>query len=489
MDEFIAKVESYIEKNKLLPATPLVVGCSGGADSMALLFVLKKICDKTYPETQILAAHVHHGIRIEADRDEKAVSDFCEKLGVPLKVCHADIPSLSRETRMSLESAGRKARYDFFSSLCGEKGRVAVAHHMEDQAESIAMHIFRGSGMEGLVGMRPQNGRIIRPFLGLHKEEILSFCQEAGIQFCVDETNEDPRYERNAWRTVLFPKIRENTGREPVSALNSLSEHVAAENAYLDELSEKALSEVTDEEGKIDLSALCRVPSPLYRRMLRLLAVKNFGDVVDMEGVHFEKIVEFLKAGPTEGYLCLPGGRVAQKHAGSFSFSDAESYEMRGGGYVSGAGFLVSEEDISKQVPLSFLSGAEMFNFPLSFPQIELRFIEKESQVVYNNLTWFFPRRYLEEATVRTRKEGDRFLRAGSDSTKELRKYMNEVHMPARFRDRVLLVARGSDILWIPGYAHAVGFTDEISRSKCEEQGDICSLSFSERRQTHGKDC
>ena len=263
MDDFIAKVESYIEKNKLLPATPLVVGCSGGADSMALLFVLKKICDRSYPETQILVAHVHHGIRDEADQDEKAVSDFCEKLGVPLEVCHADVPAISKETKMSLESAGRKARYDFFSSLCGENGRVAVAHHMEDQAESIAMHIFRGSGMEGLVGMRPQNGRIIRPFLGLHKEEILSFCEKEGIPYCLDATNDDPRYERNAWRTVLFPKIRENTGREPVAALTSLSEHVAAENAYLDELAEKALLEVTDEEGRISLSALSRVPDPL----------------------------------------------------------------------------------------------------------------------------------------------------------------------------------------------------------------------------------
>ena len=486
MDEFIAKVESYIEKNKLLPATPLVVGCSGGADSMALLFVLKKVCDRTYPETQILAAHVHHGIRSDADQDEKAVSDFCEKLGVPLKVCHVDIPSVSKETKMSLESAGRKARYDFFSSLCGEKGRVAVAHHMEDQAESIAMHIFRGSGMEGLVGMRAQNGQIIRPFLDLHKEEILAFCEKADISYCTDSTNEDPRYERNAWRTVLFPQIREKTGREPVTALNSLSDHVAMENAYLDELAEKALSQVTDDSGRISLSSLSQVDQPLYRRMLRLLAVKTLGDVVDLEGVHFEAIEEFLGSDGTEGYLCLPGGRVAQKHAGYFSFSDAESYEMRDGGYVSGTGFLASEDDISKEVPLSSFSRSEMFNFPLSFPQIELRFIEKESQVVYNNLTWFFPRRYLEEATVRTRREGDRFLRAGSDSRKELRKYMNEVHMPARFRDRVLVVARGNDILWIPGYAHAVGFTDEVSRSKCEEQGDICSLSFSERRQTHG---
>ncbi|MBP5186184.1 MAG: tRNA lysidine(34) synthetase TilS, partial [Clostridiales bacterium] len=177
MKDLIFLVEEYIEKNRLLSAGPLVAGVSGGADSMALLFVLKDICDRKYPDIRLSCAHVNHGIRKEADLDEKAVSDFCAKLGVPFHVAHIDIPAVAKEEGLSLETAGRIQRYAFFNEIAGENGIIAVAHHMEDQAESIAMHIFRGAGMEGLCGIRPKNGNVIHPFLCLRKEDILSFCK------------------------------------------------------------------------------------------------------------------------------------------------------------------------------------------------------------------------------------------------------------------------------------------------------------------------
>lgn len=481
MDDLIEKVQSYIERNELLPTPRLVVGCSGGADSMALLFVLCKIVAQKYPKTELLAAHVHHGIRKEADQDEKLVHDFCLQHNVAFQSKHISVPEMAQSEKMSLESAGRKARYDFFSSLCGEDGCVAVAHHMEDQAESVAMHIFRGCGMEGLLGMRPRNGRIIRPFLCLHKEEILAFCETNDIPYVQDQTNKDESYDRNYWRQVLFPSIRKGTDRDPIQALNQLSERISEENQYLDAQAGEILERIVSETGQVTVDDLKRVPRPLLYRVLRQLALRTFGDVVDLTSVHWVNIQTFAVADEQEGYLCLPGRRMVLREHGVFYFATEEvTFQHEGFGMMETCGFLVPEETCAYSVQLSTIPMGETVNFSQSFPQIRLRSIEKDGHLVYNNSTWFFPHSCLDGAVLRTRREGDRFKRAGSSCGKELRRYMSELHIPARFRDRVLLVAKGSDVLWIPGFAHAIGFTDETSRCKCEisPEETWCELSL-----------
>ena len=149
VEDLISVVENYIEKHRLLPVRLLVVGVSGGADSMALLFVLKDICSRKYPDMPILVAHMNHGIREEAGEDERLVSEYGRSLGIPVLVKHVSIPEISEKEGLSLETAGRIARYEFLESVSGDEGTIAVAHHMDDQAESVAMHIFRGCGMEG----------------------------------------------------------------------------------------------------------------------------------------------------------------------------------------------------------------------------------------------------------------------------------------------------------------------------------------------------
>ncbi len=484
MDDLIRKVQEDIDQYELLPAARVVVGCSGGADSMALLFVLCEIVKNKYSDTELLVAHVNHGIRQEADHDEKVVEAFCKRLGVPFNCAHIDVPEMARREKMSLESAGRKARYEYFASLCNQyDDRIAVAHHMEDQAESIAMHIFRGCGMEGLVGIKRRNGAIIRPFLGLHKAEILDFCARNDIPYCQDSTNNDETYDRNFWRQVLFPSIQKGTDRDPVNALTQLASHISEENQYLDGLAEMKLTDIVSEAGEVPIPSLQNIPRPMLRRCLRLLAVRSFGDVVDMVAAHWEKILELVLE-EREGYICLPGGRIAICEQGRFRFDTKENtFDPEEYGFSQLSGWVVPENEKERCIELSQLPTGETVNFSQSFPQIRLCCIEKDCHVVYNSSTWFFPQLCLEGAVLRTRREGDRFKRAGSSCSKELRRYMSELHIPARLRDRVLLVAVGNEILWIPGFAHAVGYTDEFSRGKCASSQETCwyELSLSER--------
>ena len=489
MKDLIFLVEEYIEKNRLLSAGPLVAGVSGGADSMALLFVLKDICDRKYPDIRLSCAHVNHGIRKEADLDEKAVSDFCAKLGVPFHAAHIDIPAIAKEEGLSLETAGRIQRYAFFNEIAGENGIIAVAHHMEDQAESIAMHIFRGAGMEGLCGIRPKNGNVIHPFLCLRKEDILSFCKARNISFCNDVTNEDTAYDRNFFRHEIFPKIEDGTGRDPVSALVGLSERIAEENDYLDSLAEKALDEAAGSDRSIPLEALADMPRALRRRVLRLLAIRSFGDVVDIESVHWEAVLELCEKAEGSASIDLPGERLAVRENGAVSFRATGAFAKEEGGYVEGAGIVVPLGQEYREIALSSLPVGEKVNFSQSFAPMRLRFLENEGDIVYNNLTWFFPSSVLPDAVIRTRRQGDTIRRAGSSCTKELRRFMNEAQIPQRFRDRVLLIGRGKETLWLPGVAHAVGFTDAFSaekyRAEMEKETNgrgeaLCVLEFFE---------
>ncbi|MBP5491887.1 MAG: tRNA lysidine(34) synthetase TilS [Clostridiales bacterium] len=468
MDAFIRKVEEYIEKHQLLPAETLVVGVSGGADSMALLFVLDKIVKERYPETNLIVAHVHHGIRgKEADEDQARVEAFCREREISLKCRRLNIPAIAKEEKISLETAGRIQRYAFFSELCGENGRIAVAHHKEDQAESIAMHIFRGSGLDGICGIRPQNGNVIHPFLCVHKEEILAFCREQGIPFGEDSTNADPSYTRNFWREEVFPVLDRGLMQSPVEALCNLGERVSEETEYLDELAKEQLQTLLGDDGQVNAEDLSRLPNPIQRRVLRLIAIETLGDVVDLEACHWEEMMRLLKKKDGPKYVYLPKDRYFAIEQGKVHFlSGKDAFSMPSGGYISGAGFCTAEEDREVVIPLRDLPLGEMVKFSQSFLQMRLVSIEKEAELGYNNSLWFFPHSLLENAVLRTRREGDTVCRAGSPITKELRRYMNEVHLPERWRDRVLLVAQGDKILWIPGMLHAVGFTDAVSREK-----------------------
>ena len=546
VEDLILVVENYIEKYRLLPVTRLVAGVSGGADSMALLFVLKDILSRKYPEVPLLCAHVNHGIREEAGRDEKVVEAFCAHLQVPFLTRSVCIPEVAEREGLSLETAGRIARYDFFRELAGDEGTIAVAHHMEDQAESVAMHIFRGCGLEGLCGIRPRNGNVIHPFLCLRKEQILRFCEEKGIPYCHDVTNDDPSYDRNFWRKEVFPLIRKGTDRNPVSALNGLAERVSEESAFLDEMARERLDAILSPEagGKgadpgqdapaageeaavagasgapetsgasgVPVLALMELKRPLRRRVLRLLALRTWGDVVDIEESHWDAILRLVEKPEGGGHLDLPGGRSAERERGCIRFLSGArdpSGEEEKGGYVVGTGFLTpSGWDVEEvrlrdlrdgevrellavadtggesggeapgEVPVGAAGEAtgepsgEKVNFSQRFGRIRLHRIVKEEPLIYNDLTWFFPESLLENAVIRTRRQGDRFSRAGSSCTKQLRRYMNELGIPPRFRDRVILLAEGDRVLWIPGWAHAEGFTDAESERRCREDGQV----------------
>jgi len=209
--EILERVRATLRERQLLPPEggTVIVGYSGGADSTALLHLLTRLQSEF--NLRIHAAHLHHGMRPEADDDVRVCASVCAQLGVPLHVERVDVPALAQAARISLEEAGRNARYAFFDRLATELNAVAVAlaHTRDDQIETILINLLRGTGPRGLCGMPYKRDRIIRPLLDATREQTHQYCAAQGLPTVFDSTNLDPHQLRRRVRMELIPLLRD----------------------------------------------------------------------------------------------------------------------------------------------------------------------------------------------------------------------------------------------------------------------------------------
>ena len=213
MDALMLEIKRYIEKNQLIrPGDGVVVGLSGGPDSVFLLYALHTL--QARMGFTLRAVHVHHGIRgAEADRDEAFSAELCAKLAVPFQAVHVDAPSYAAQQGLSLEEAARILRYEALETarqqLTTPTAWIAVAHHLDDQAETVLHNLVRGAGLRGLAGMENRRNHVIRPLLSTKREDILKWLEQNKIAYVTDSTNADPHYTRNRIRSTVLPELRE----------------------------------------------------------------------------------------------------------------------------------------------------------------------------------------------------------------------------------------------------------------------------------------
>lgn len=307
----------------------VLAAISGGVDSLALLHALAT--RRAELGVELRAAHVHHGIRgAAADADVAFLSRQCDRWGVPLAVAYADIPALAAERRVSVEEAGRDARYGAFAKLAAEHacGKVATAHHADDQVETVLLNLFRGAGIDGLAGMpvrRPLSAapgapELIRPLLRVSRAELEAYCSAHGLEPRTDSTNADLAYRRNRVRLRLLPLLKEY---DPAISrhLLRLADQARDEQALLTREVDALLASaiVADRPAPwpiplpplppslaLHTDALSQAPPALVRRALRRALRSVAGYALEMDAVLVERLVEMASgAGPTA--LDLPG--------------------------------------------------------------------------------------------------------------------------------------------------------------------------------------
>ncbi len=459
--DLIDEVRKTINEYHLFtPGESVLLGVSGGADSVCLTEVMCALAEEL--GIRLMVVHVDHGIRESAGRDAAFVRAMAERRGLPFYLKEADVPALRAEWRCSMEDAARRARYDAFDQVMKETGaeKLALAHHRDDQAETLLLHLCRGAGLRGMAGMAPIRGEIVRPLLYVSRSEITAYLAEKGLSHVEDETNASDAYTRNRVRRHLIP-LMEEIHPGAAKHLSDATARVREALQYIDDETAKGLERCrtrtnTDhatpdaEPGNgIDLRSLRREP-PFLQGEILLAALREQGLHADIGERHLDALKSLIAEDDGTQSLDLPGGIRAVRRYGILFFEREVSFEKSDGsqtGWMGEEGF-VSAGPVTRRI-IDRVPGT-----PFDRTEIPADPFTK----------WFDFDKIKQSLCVRTRRSGD-WIDAGN-GLKSLKKEMIDRKIPADERDGIPLLAAGDEILWVIGHRRSEAYrvTDETAR-------------------------
>lgn len=442
------KVEEFIRKYHMIEENDRVVaGVSGGADSVCLLFMLCALKEKL--GFRITVCHVNHGLRgDEADSDERYVKELCGSLGVPCRIFHENVELISRKRKQSLEEAGRAVRRAAFDRVCREEGgtKIATAHHQDDNAETMLMNLARGTGLNGLCGIRPVRDRWIRPLLCLGRQEIERWLEERGISFCRDATNDEDEYTRNRIRHHIIPAMEQQVNVGTVRHLNSLSLQLQEVWEFLREQSSEAWDDCVSEEEYMPGRRKLRISrerflntAPAVRKLLAAECIRAAaGAEKDIEAVHIDALTALFEK-QTGRSLNLPYRVKAVKtYEGVELFREEKKRENNGA------------EEVKIRIPGETMLPGTDKKIICTVSASEEDFSAEE--IPQKSYTKCFDYDIIKcSLSARFRRPGDYLTVDRKGSRQKLKSYFINEKIPGDERDRTLLIADGSHIMWIPG--------------------------------------
>lgn len=413
MTDFVAKVNAFVREEALFTlGDAVLIGCSGGPDSLALALYLSAAQEEFHITAGL--AYVHHHLRAAADAEVEFVRALAKDLKWPFYRLDADVPRAVQVTGDSVETAARALRYRLLQELREREGYtlLAVAHHADDQAETVLHHILRGTGLTGIGGMRARNGSIARPFLGVTRAEIEAYLTHFPYTPCVDETNADTTYLRNALRHEVLPSLAKYNPRIR-EHLVQLATTAAADDEYLEKVTADVLTQITHREaGSIIVSrdAFNDLPKALQRRVVRKLWREESGTTLSF--AHTERFVAWFATGATGTEQTLYGLTAVLTAADALLSPQAAA--------------------VAETAPVTRTT-----DDPLSLGDVR---VSIRTLAEGETAPWVIPARVLSGSlTLRYRRAGDRI--PFPFGTKKLSDYFIDSKVPRRCRDSVVLLA------------------------------------------------
>ncbi|MCL2376000.1 MAG: tRNA lysidine(34) synthetase TilS [Defluviitaleaceae bacterium] len=406
------------EHEMLTPGMGIVIGLSGGADSVALTHFLHNL---TELRLRIICVHVHHGLRgHEADEDADFCAHFCKQLGIDLVVFEKDAAAEAVKMGVGVEEAGRVLRYGCFNEVLRQRDydKIAVAHTASDVAETVLMQVVRGAG--GIRGIPPVNGNIIRPFIDIGRNEVLAYCERQGLAFCEDSTNHQSDYSRNWVRNVLLPQIAGHLNPSAADALCRLAKISADEDAFLDNIAKNAYEKCVDSH-EIDIGVFCQYDIAIQRRIVRIALHKAFGSKKDVTYSHVESIREMAQISTQSGkQVALPRDFMAEKVYNKVCIRKSAEFDT-----------------FSVTLP----KGQEVF-----VPQIDSWVCLGNPIMHEKAFTKALDCDRITDVQIRTRQNGDRifFKNVG---TKKIKDFFMDKKLPRAIREKTVFIACGQDII------------------------------------------
>lgn len=292
-----AVLKTIQKYNLISPKDKIVLGVSGGPDSLFMLDILNKL--KKDLQIELIVAHVNHKIRAEADEEEEFVRQFCEKIGIEFYSKRIEVEKYANNNKIGLEEAGRKIRYEFFDEVARatNSNKIAIAHNKNDKVETILMNLLRGSGVTGLQGIQPiKDNKIIRPIIEIERKDIEKYCKENNLEPRIDISNFDNTYTRNKIRNVVIPYIKEEFNPNFVETITRLSEVITEENKFLKNITEQRYDEIlvkkTQIEITLDLKKFNSQENVIKNRLILHTVSQLNGNTQGIEKIHIQDIIK-----------------------------------------------------------------------------------------------------------------------------------------------------------------------------------------------------
>lgn len=450
----IDKVMSYIRDNKMFnKGDKVIVGVSGGPDSICLIHILYALKDKL--GINLVAAHVNHCLRgEEADKDEEYVKEFCKNTGIECFVKRVDVHKVSIDKGISSEMAGREVRYEFFKEILEKTNgqKIAVAHNANDQAETILMRIMRGSGLEGLVGIRAVRDDIyVRPILHITRKEIEEYCEYNKLNPRIDKTNLENIFTRNKIRLELIPYIEKNFNKDIIDGLNRLVDTIRKDNDYINSIAwEKYRKYCKNNKDEVIIyKDAFKEDEAIVTRIIRMAFNELKGDLHNFERVHVYDIINIQRYS-TGKIVMLPNNIEAINNYGDIhiyirknkKLSNKEEYNL-----------IVDCENSIKNVGLNISLKLIKNTIPKDFKK-------------NNSIKYFDYDKINEDIKLRYRRNGDKFTPLGMKGSKKLKDLFIDLKIPKNERDSIPLICFGEEIAWVVGYRVSNKFkTDENTQN------------------------
>lgn len=436
-DAITNRIKNTILKHQLISeGDSVLVALSGGADSVCMLDLLVNLKEEL--NIKVAAAHLNHMIRgAEADRDEAYAAELCTKLSVPFFAERVNVPEISEKYGISEELAGRNARYDFFKKICKEKGynKIATAHNRNDRAETLLMRVIRGTGIDGLGGIKYNRGDgVIRPILDIERCDIEKYCRDNDLHFCNDSTNSDSDYTRNRIRNELIPFIEDKFNPSIIDSLCALSDNSTEDADFINGYAKRLYDRINNPMPKrkpvlLDIESLKIIQDSIKNRIIRLAAKDAMGENYSLERVHVESIVDLTNK-TTGAKAELPKGLIASVKYGWLEFSKA--------------GEDIKTQDFCYEIEIgNKISNCE---FDLDFNVVENDFNINKNQMILD-----YDMIENKNLLVRNRRRGDRMVFFKDGKTKKIKKYLIDKKIPQSERDRIPLLCADDEIIAIIG--------------------------------------
>lgn len=450
--QMINKVLQYVKEQQMFEKNDYVVaGVSGGADSVCLLFMLLEI-RKIIP-IKLHIVHVNHLLREEAGRDAAYVEQLCREYKLPFTLVERDVGAIASNRRISTEEAGRDVRYEaFYKALGSRKGKIAIAHNKNDCCETFLFHLFRGSSLKGLAGIRPVREVIVRPLLCMERAEIEEFLRERQIKFCIDSTNLEDNYTRNRIRHHILETVESEISPAAVSHISDACERISEAYELIADLTlkeyDKCITCTTDDGERIyylNIESFSTLHKTLQGYVIMELLSRAAGSRRDLEAVHVLQVKNLLHK-QCGRQINLPYDLVAVRdYNGIYVRKNVKNPVIEN---------KITEVVLDEQEKHRLLKGEKLKiqwenQKELEFSLIRVDNLQNIPQKKYTK--WLDYDKIKDNIVVRTRKTGDYLTVNSMNQKKTLKAYLIDQKVPREVRDNICLVTDGSHVMWVVG--------------------------------------